>query len=237
MEAINSGRFDQDLKAWGLEAQVYHSELIVEWGTEMNGEWFAWNAKWNGKAKGAKRFQDAFQRIVTIIREDSGAHNTTWVFHANDTDEPSKDWNRMENYYPGDAYVDWLGVSVYGAPRYPKKNEACVLFAPRMKEMYDRLRTLSPRKPIFLLEFGATVGHPNAGSNSQCKPDVWADAALHEMIDNNTYPGLRGFSWWNERWENKNGSWTDMHVQATPALKDVFRRHLAANQRIIDRPL
>ncbi|SRR6266516_17655 len=236
LEAINNGHFDQDLRAWGAAARDYSSDLIVEWGTEMNGDWFAWNAKWNGKSLGPKQFQDAFQRIVRLIRDDSGAHNTTWVFHANDTDEPTNDWNKMENYYPGDAYVDWLGLSVYGAQE-PKKNELCLPFAPRMKEMYDRLRTLSPGKPVFLLEFGATAGHPKAVSNPQCKPDVWADAALREMIVNSTYPELRGFSWWNERWENKNGSWTDMRVQATPALRDIFRQHLVDNQRIIDRPL
>jgi hypothetical protein len=234
--AINRGDFDQDLKAWAKVAQSYRSDLIVEWGTEMNGEWFAWNAKWNGKATGANQFQDAFRRIVKIIRDDSGAHNTTWVFHANDSDEPADDWNKVEKYYPGDAYVDWLGLSVYGAQE-PKRSEACLPFAPRMKESHDRLHSLAPAKPIFLLEFGETGGHPNAGTNPQCKPAIWADSALHEMIDNHAYPALRGFSWWNETWENDDGSVTDMRLQSSSQLRDVFRSHLVNNPRIIDHPL
>ena len=26
----------------------------------------------------------------------------------------SSDWNKFENYYPGDEWIDWVGASVYG---------------------------------------------------------------------------------------------------------------------------
>jgi hypothetical protein len=162
----------------------------------VNGNWFAWNAEWNGKEKGARLFRNAFQRIAGIVREECKATNTTWVFHVTDEGEPDSDWNRIEEYYPKES-VDWLGVSVYGAQE-PDSPE-CLPFASRMKRIHDRLHAMAPDKPIFLLEFGATAGHKRAGIDEQCRPDVWAAAALHEMIEERAYPHLRGFSWWNER--------------------------------------
>ena len=236
LKAINEGRFDRKLRKWGADALAFGTPLVVEWGTEVNGEWFAWNAKWNGKSEGAARFRDAFQRIVRIVRDEASARNTTWVFHANDSDEPEAAWNKIESYYPGDRVVDWLGMSVYGAQE-PKPEWECLPFAPRMKAVYERLTRVAPTKPVFLLEFGATAGHPNAGMNDLCKPDRWADTALSDILAGNNYPQLRGFSWWNERWENDDGSWTDMRLQATPELRQVFRNHLIGNQKIIDRPI
>ena len=43
------------------------------------------------------------------------ADNILWVFHVNYNDWPNESWNRFENYYPGDDYIDWLAVSIYGA--------------------------------------------------------------------------------------------------------------------------
>ncbi len=157
------------------------------------------------------------------------------MFHANNSDDPESAWNRVEDYYPGERYVDWLGVSVYGAQQ-PKEDEVCLPFAPHMKAVYDRLTAVAPGKPVFLLKFGATTGHPQAGVNDLCKPEKWADAALRDILASNNYPQLRGFSWWNERWQNDD-SWTDMRLQAIPELQEVFRSHLIGNLKIIDRPI
>jgi hypothetical protein len=238
LKNINSGKYDDDFRAWGRAAKTYGAPLIVEWGTEMNGHWFAWNAKWNGEEKGAKRFRDAFQRIVRLIRDDENADNVTWVFHANDGDDPVERWNKIESYYPGGDYVDWLGMSVYGA-QVPTVNSGCDPFSQRAIALHDRLHAMDSSKPIFLLEFGATLNHPNAGSAAQCDASKWADAALTEILERNNMPMLRGFSWWNETWENDDDPQhnTDMRVQSDQKLQEVFRRHLVENEKIIDRPL
>lgn len=234
LDAINAGDFDRDLAAWGKGARDFSHPVIIEWGTEVNGKWFAWNGKWNGKQKGPERFKDAFRRIVRLIREDAGARNVTWVFHATDADDPSSNWNRMENYYPGPDFIDWVGASVYGAQE-PKNDEPCSPFAPAMTEVRDRLTALAPRKPVFLLEFGATANHPQAGTDKLCRPHEWAASALEELIVNNRWPEVRGFSWWNESWPNDGAPRTEMRVQELPELGEVFRRYLVNNPRVLDR--
>lgn len=244
LEAINRGDFDEDLRQWGRDAAAFGSPLLVEWGTEMNGFWFPWNGYWvegEDKSRGPELFKDAFRRIVEMIREQGGARNVTWVFHANNSDDPEPEgdyeWNRMENYYPGDEYVDWLGISVYGA-QVPTEDVPCLPFSEGMAAGIEQLvRLASPpyrHKPVFVLEFGATGNHP--GDDPQCRPDRWAQGALRALLANR-WPQVRGFSWWNETWENDEGvPDTDMRVQSVPGLSDVFR-HFLAGGNVIDRPI
>ena len=72
LQRIINGEFDAQLTAWGQAAAAQPFPLLVEFGTEVNGQWFPWNGKWNGGAgttgygdpslpDGAERFRDAYQ--------------------------------------------------------------------------------------------------------------------------------------------------------------------------------
>jgi beta-mannanase len=90
----------------------------------VNGDWFPWNGRWNGAGRtdgyanpdlpdGPERFRDAYRHIVDICR-NKGGNNLTWFFHVDVGAWPKQPWNtRFANYYPGDAYVDWIGISDY----------------------------------------------------------------------------------------------------------------------------
>ncbi|MEW5941897.1 MAG: glycosyl hydrolase, partial [Chloroflexota bacterium] len=221
---ILSGVFDNDLKAWCDGARNFGTRLIVEYGTEVNGEWFPWNGKWNGggtgwrygdpsQPNGPERFRDAYRKIITICRNE-GADNITWVFHVNDGDWPQVSWNRFENYYPGDSYIDWIAVSSYGAQT--PLDDYWPIFRESMDAVYPRLAALSS-KPIFVAEFGVTANNP-LGSQSQ-----WAQDALTDLTGFR-WPRIFGFSWWNEWWQNDDNPAhdTDMRLQTNPSLAQIF---------------
>jgi hypothetical protein len=230
LKALVAGTFDADLVAWGDAARDFGAPLIVEWGTEVNGRWFSWNGVWNGGAGiGPARFRDAFRHIVTTVRQ-RGATNIRWVFHVNSDDDPAVGWNRFEHYYPGDDVVDWLGVSVYGA-QTPLETEWTTFRKP-MDRVVSRFKEMAPRKPVFVLEFGATAGSP-LGDAAQ-----WADAALADLLALR-WPEVKGFSWWNETWQNDDDKRhdSDMRVQTVTGLAAVFRARLGQGGRIVERPL
>lgn len=229
LDAIRAGRFDADLRRWSDGARAYGGPLLVEWGTEVNGEWFPWNARWN-PPDGARKFKEVFRRLVRLSREQ-GALNISWVFHADARDEPTEDWNRLERYYPGDDVVDWIAVSAYG-PQSPSDAEAEPLRS-KLDAVYPRLRELAPSKPILLAEFGCTNDSPAVS-----QPD-WARAALQDVLSGR-WPRIKGFSWWNERWENDDDRRhdTSMRLQDSDALARAFRETLAARpDGIEERPL
>jgi hypothetical protein len=166
--------------------------------------------------------------MVEVIRS-RGATNLTWVFHVNDDDVPSEDWNRFENYYPGADVVDWVGLSCYGATT--PMTEEWPRFVDGMDRTVPRLEALAPGKPVFVFEFGVTAGNPRGD------PAQWADEALLLLLTNR-WPSVKGFSWWNERWQNDDNAAhdTDMRVQTVPGLAAAFRARLA-NPNVVDRPI
>ncbi|MEW6365856.1 MAG: glycosyl hydrolase [Acidobacteriota bacterium] len=238
LERILQGKFDKNLRAWGRAARDFGTPLLVEYGTEVNGEWFPWNGKWNGGGKtgaygdpkypdGPERFRDAYRHIIDVVRRQ-GATNITWVFHVNGDDWPQTRWNRFENYYPGDSYVDWLGVSAYGAQT--PTDDWCDAFAAMLDAAYPRLAALSATKPIAVLEFGVTARNPICGQAA------WAEAALTNLVGLR-WPRVIAFSWWNEYWQNDDNPAhdTNMRVQDNPALAGVFQRLVGANDDVLGR--
>jgi uncharacterized protein (TIGR01370 family) len=226
LESIRAGQFDDDLRAWGQAAHEFGTPLIVEYGTEVNGQWFSWNGKWHGKAAGPPRFIAAYRHIVQTIRA-AGADNVTWVFHVDSEDDPEIGWNRFENYYPGSDVVDWVGLSCYGY-QTPTETDKLESFRARMDVACRRVTAMAPAKPIILCEFGATARNPLE------PPETWADAALTDLF-NRRWPAIAGFAWWNEAWENDDNPQhnTTMRLQDIPALAAVFARQLREHAAIV----
>ena len=227
LDKIIQGDFDEALRAWAIAARNYQDPLIVEYGTEVNGEWFPWNAKWYGKKKGAVKFKQAYRHIIDVMR-DENANNITWVFHVNNLDLPDMEWNRLEKYYPGNDYIDWIGVSIYGA-QTPMSDE-WPSFQEAMDAVYPRLVELAPDKPIVILEFAMTSGHPH-GNQAQ-----WTKGAL-ENLCLNRWPAVIGFSWWNEAWESDDDPAhnTNMRVQENAGLTQVFQKYVGENDQALDK--
>jgi hypothetical protein len=226
LEDIAAGRFKDDLVAWGTAAARVGFPLIAEWGTEMNGDWFSWNAKYHGMAAGTELFKKAYRTIVGTTR-DAGATNVTWVFHV-DHDGPAAEWNKFENYDPGPEFTDWIGVSLYGAQK--PDDQDWPVFSKRMGDVYPRLEKLRGNRPIMVCEFGFTAGNPRG------RPGPWAKDALDSLLSDK-WSRIKGFSWWNEGWPDKKHGRTEMRLQEVKELADVFRAEIGKNNKVVDRPL
>jgi len=240
LERILEGGFDEELRAWARGARQFGGPLLVEFGTEINGRWFPWNGWWNGRGRtrgygdpalpdGPERFRDAYRHVVRTMRAE-GADNILWVFHANHADHPQASWNRLEGYYPGDEYIDCIGVSVYGA--LTPLEEEWPDFRRCLDAVYPRLAALSPDRPILLLEFGAARNNP-LGDQA-----AWAEAALADLV-RGRWPRLTGFAWWNEAWPNDEqpAHDTSLRLQDNPALASVFRRWVGGEPAVLGRVL
>jgi hypothetical protein len=224
---IVAGDFDDDLRAWAREAKAFGSPILIEWGTEPNGDWFSWNGKWNGgPGDGPRRYVEAYRHIFDLMQHES-ADNLQWVWHVNWFDVPEAKWNRFENYYPGNSYSDWIGISAYG-PLTPRTKEGAESFRYKLDRAYARLTKLAPGKPIIVAEFGCDLHHAEVNASD------WARAALRDLFSNR-WPAVIGFCWWNEAWQNDDipKHNTDMNILHDAGLTNVFRTELAEHAAAI----
>jgi hypothetical protein len=138
---ITGGSADRALAANARRLAAHRSPVLLRWGWEMNGNWFSWDGTHNSRKPGG--YATAWQRMHRIFA-DEGAGNVAWVWSPNWNSGPDTAWNRYEHYYPGDAYVDWVGVSAY-----PFNQESPRTLFHRIVDVYGS------RKPIMLAETAA----------------------------------------------------------------------------------
>ena len=223
LQKIIAGEFDVDLRAWARDARNFGSPILIEWGTEPNGNWFSWNGKWNGGAEeGPKRYVTAYRHIVDLMRSE-GADNLIWVWHVNWLDEPERKWNAFENYFPGPDYCDWVALSAYG-PTTPRMRNGTDSLRFKLDKSCERLAKLAPNKPIIIAEFGCDI------HNRHLNCATWAKAALEELFSGK-WPSIIGFCWWNEGWQNDDTKSHDSDlivthdVDLTRVFHDEFAKH------------
>ncbi len=228
MQSILAGRWDRPrpgsggLIRWCRRAAAFDAPLLVEFGTEVNGSWFPWNGRWNGggrrdgygdpaSADGPERFRDAYRHVVDVC-DSQGAGNITWFFHVDAAGTPGADWNDIAAYYPGDAFVDWIGVSAYGSlrPDYGWRS---------FRRVYGRaraqLRALST-KPVAILETGVREDRGDPARKARWTARMLRDARLR-------FPEIAAVSWWNERYRD-DGFTVDLRIDSSGAAVRAYRR-------------
>jgi hypothetical protein len=226
LDRIIAGEFDGDLRAWADGAKAFGTAVVVQYGTEVNGDWNPWSPPYNGGYEvGPEKFQQAFRHIVEVMR-DEGANNITWALHLNGENWPGDNpLNNAGAYYPGDDVVDWIGFSIYqsqgGDPMRCRDLDA--LLKAREAELGD----VANRKPLFLFELGTNV------LATHCNPLEWTRSTLQDLLGGR-WPELHGFSWWSE-----TSTDSVMSVQGTPELRTIFHDVLNGplGPNLQDRPI
>jgi len=98
-----------------------------------------------------------FRHVVDVFRR-AGASRVVWVFCPNAESQPLSQeaaWNSIRNYYPGDEYVDILGIDGYNWGTTQKQashgwDSHWLSFEEVFKQGYTELRAISPDKPLIV---------------------------------------------------------------------------------------
>lgn len=229
LKHIIHGDCDAYIDRWAAGARDSGGPLFVSFGCEPNSNWFPWSGRSNGADApagegggylGPTLYQQAYRHAVDRARA-AGAQNVQWVFHANNDSHPDKKWNAIAQYYPGAAYVDWLGMSAYG--QLTPSDDDWASWADTMDEAYQALCALDPAKPVMLAEWG--VGEfPKSGDKAK-----WLRTAFAEMNAGH-YPRLKAAIFWHERWQNGDETFSDLRVDSSPAALKAYREGVSAPQ-------
>lgn len=108
LEEVVDGEFDPYLRDYARQVREYGGPVMIRLFHEMNGFWFPWGGTVN--QNDPEDVVDAWRHVVDVF-DDEGATNVTWVWNPNAESVPDVTENQPDAYWPGDAYVDWVGLS------------------------------------------------------------------------------------------------------------------------------
>lgn len=150
---IISGKYDNFFQQWATDAKTNGRRVLLRFGFEFNGNWFTWSQKPKDFVKAWRHIHDMFQKV--------GAGNVEWVWSPNVVSTPDVKANNMHLYYPGDEYVDWVGVDGYNFGDHHDIWHQWQSFHDVFQKVLVDFHKRYPTKPVMISEFGCARGKPN----------------------------------------------------------------------------
>jgi hypothetical protein len=160
-------------------------------GWEMDGNWQAWRA--NAGSGREASFAGCFRRVVQVMRQTQPTNQWKFVFNPTVDTWPNRAY--LESVWPGDAYVDVVGIDCYdmswvpNSYPYPSTCDAACrltrqqtawngLHAPRLNILRDFANAHG--KPLAFPEWGATIKSDGHGGGD----NPYYIQKMHEFIAN-----------------------------------------------------
>jgi beta-mannanase len=106
-DTIINGVWDSYITSFAKASIQYGAPYILVPMEEMNGDWYLWNGTLNGNT--SMKFIAAWRHIHDLFVA-AGATNVKFGWAVNSNSVPNVAGNQINDYYPGDAYVDYVGV-------------------------------------------------------------------------------------------------------------------------------
>ncbi|MDD4604253.1 MAG: glycosyl hydrolase [Bacteroidales bacterium] len=165
---VAKGLYDPYIRQWANDAKQFNSLIILRVGHEMNDPY---RYPWGPQNNKANDFIAAWKHIFNVFKA-VGAINIIWVWSPH----PAYGW--FDAYYPGDKYVDYVGISALNYGTVASWSQWWT-FDDIVGKPYHELMKFN--KPIMITEFGSlSVG----GDRSR-----WFSEALRMLPWK--YPGIK----------------------------------------------
>jgi hypothetical protein len=175
LNGIVNGSQDAAIKAMNAALSAYGGPVLFRWNWEMNGDWYPWAGQGQ-----AKEWVAAYRHLHDLLT----APNVSWiwnpnVYDPNSTPGPGVPANPAP-WYPGDAYVDWMGADGYS---YGTETFSRVFAA-----TYELFQELAPDKPMILPEWAAS---DRAGRKAAYISEAFAQVPT-------AYPAIKAMIYYND---------------------------------------
>ena len=165
---VARGLYDPYITEWAIAAREVKSPLFLRVGHEMNDPY---RYPWGPQNNTAREFVAAWRHIHNLFKA-VGAGNVIWIW------SPHPAYGFFDAYYPGNDYVDWVGVGVLNYGTVASWSQWWS-FKDIFGKHYQELSRF--KKPIVLTEFGCL----NVGGDR----GKWFGEALSHLPQD--YPALK----------------------------------------------
>ena len=171
VRSIANGASDAYITRFAQSVRDFGRPVALSFGHEMNGHWYPWGTTGTTAAD----FVAAWRHIHDLFAQ-AGANNVIWIWNPNDI-YPVPDV-QLKPYWPGNAYVDWVGITGYFGITGPAS--FAQLYGPTMTEIRQ-----FTSKPFIIAETAVETG-----------PDELA--RIQDLINGvKDHSDVLGFIWFN----------------------------------------
>ncbi|HEV7483220.1 MAG TPA: glycosyl hydrolase [Solirubrobacterales bacterium] len=220
LQEVAEGKQDTEIRGWARAAKDFAYPFLFRPWWESNGNWYSWGQ--------SPYFVAAWQRFHDLVVAE-GATNVTWAWVVNTLwEKDGKVQDDPTPYYPGDAYVDWVGVDAYNWGRNPLQPDRWVSAEESIQPTLELLEEIAPGKPVCVCESASTeIGKGGPGEDKA----LW----IHEMLDEYlpSRPRIKAYIWFNWNVEqggygSGGGHW-DWPIESSPEAEAAFREGIQSD--------
>ena len=204
LRAIINGNFDPYIRKWAKASKDWGHPYFLRFAEEMNGNWFPWSEQVNGNRPG--EYIKAWRHVRDIFKS-LGVTNVTWVWSANVGYNGSIP---LSEVYPGDGYVDWLGLDGYNWGAVD--GQRWQTFSEVFSQAYNEVLGIST-KPLMIAEVASTE---QGGDKANWIMDAFTTALP------GVFPKIKAVVWFNENKE------TDWRIESSSSAQAAFARAIQA---------
>lgn len=183
---ILDGAWDEYIDSFAQAAAKNGGDIIIAPFEEVNGSWTYWNGV-NGTYGTKEEYIDTFHYLRNKMRI---APNVRFAWIVNHVSVPDTNENAITAYYPGDTYVDIIGINAFNFGTPWLSFDALIGRAVG--------GVLPYHKPIYITSTASAPGEQKA---------TWIqDMFASTYFKNGT---VKGFVWFNENKERDWSVWSD----------------------------
>ena len=240
---IVSGELDENARQLARFISLIDRPVFLRIGYEFDGGW-------NHGYENSKQYIAAYQRIADVIR-DEGITNVEFVWQAAAFPLDvlmDGEYTDYREWYPGDEYVDWMGVSLFiGLDEVPAVETAFV--PPTARVLIGRMLEFAREKgkPVMIAEAAPQGfdlargtkrhitpmldGEPGKGRTEYTPEEIWATwfAPVFELMEENR-DVIYALAYINCNWDAQamwgppysSGYWGDTRLEVNPYIAGRF---------------
>ncbi len=210
LEKILSGQWDHYIKNWAIASKKLKQPFFLRFGHEFNGNWYPWSIPQNDMQ--AAKYIRAYRYVHNIFQKE-GAKNAQWIWCPYNDTIPNHPSNNLFLAYPGNDYVDWIGIDGYNFGQQTGFNYGWNSFDDLFSAIYTAIVQKITNKPIMLAEFASG----SVGGNKE----AW----IREMGESLPlkYPAIKSIVWFNINKE------TDWRIEESAQIANAFYEAVSNN--------
>lgn len=216
---------------------------------------YEFDGRWNDGYQNRQTYQAAYRRIVDVLRA-RGVRNVAYVWQSCASpidDQLDGGFENINDWYPGDNYVDWVGLSwfllpeeqpsVGGAPAtqrqladdvlaFARARGKAVMIAEATAQGYD-INALTNRNISSVWDGQAGAGQQNLSADGLW--NAWFAPFFDYIYSNQDV--IKAVSYINADWDNQGswgppypeGYWGDTRVQGNGTIRNRWINELNGN--------